>query len=815
LASESIAPTAATSDFVFNSIQQRKLVSILDERTLIFDPILSEHNDPTTNTRSSRRSTFSHGQKRQKEIKYGFDRVFPPESTQVEVFESTCLPLLDKVLEGYNATVFAYGATGCGKTHTITGTPEEPGVIFLTMSALFDKIDASADEKITDLTLSYLEVYNETIRDLLLPEGGLSLPLDLREDEHNVYVTNLSEHRPTSREDVMNMLIKGNNCRTRAPTEANAVSSRSHAVLQIHLKQRDRGGGLLVDGMSTGASYTTATLSIIDLAGSERASVTKNKGERLLEGANINRSLLSLGNCISALCSEKTHIPYRDSKLTRLLKFSLGGNCRVVMIANISPAPHHYEETHSTLKYANRAKNIKSRVTERNVTSVGIHESQYPLLIAELRAQVSALQCQLDTLSLTATTSDNQTTEIVRATPSHTSCPKLFSKIQSSYSHLYTRQEILSHSKHAISQNTRRFTVLSTLLASIPQSPRTQTHERLFLDLARALSRAVDDISADNVGKRHAVCRDEEFISRIRARIQKLGKEGGISVQREIVQRENELQIMALEHREALRGHSAGGDVDREFTELSQAFIRLLDGCADEIVVEEGMYTIEGILMRGLGTAGGGDNGLVVSEAESDVSFMTDYDDEDSNVSEMDLDARDQTPQRNILQELESASNIIAAEEATPTVARIAAAAKLNFTPVPADRMLADLLMEMDEESTPKIGKRARKSGIPRLSMPPGSGRESGENRGTEDENIGPIRCSPARRQARNSSRRSMIPVLRSALASSKLRDDSLESPDRVEVTKVVDEPPMSLRRSTRKKKVAVSSTKTANRRRK
>ena len=184
------------------------------------------------------------------------------------------------------------------------GTKTDPGLIYQTVKELFTQIDQSTD-KVIDATISYLEVYNETIRDLLVPDGTVSNLLDLREDDIKVVVSGLSHHRPDHVEHVMEMLIRGNNNRTKAFTEANAVSSRSHAVLQIHVRSRPTHIG-------TSIVYTSATLSIIDLAGSERASVTKNKGDRLLEGANINRSLLALGNCINALCSDKpSHVPYR------------------------------------------------------------------------------------------------------------------------------------------------------------------------------------------------------------------------------------------------------------------------------------------------------------------------------------------------------------------------------------------------------------------------------------------------------------------------------------------------------------------------
>lgn len=189
-------------------------------------------------------------------------------------------------------------------------------------------------------------------------------------------------------QEVMDMLLRGNEARTQSPTEANATSSRSHAVLQINVAQRERNANI-------SEPTTMATLSIIDLAGSERASATKNRGARLLEGANINKSLLALGSCINALCDPrgKNHVPYRNSKLTRLLKFSLGGNCRTVMIVCVSPSSQHFDETQNTLRYANRAKNIQTKVT-RNVYNVDRHVKDYLKKIDEQMARINELQAQ-------------------------------------------------------------------------------------------------------------------------------------------------------------------------------------------------------------------------------------------------------------------------------------------------------------------------------------------------------------------------------------------------------------------------------------
>lgn len=317
-----------------------------------------------------------------------FDRVFDDNTSQADVYESTTRSLLDSVLDGYNATVFAYGATGCGKTHTITGTAQQPGIIFLTMQELFERIQERTEEKVTEMSLSYLEIYNETIRDLLGENSGRG-GLMLREDANqSVSVAGLTCHHPQNVQEVMDMIMRGNERRTSSPTDANATSSRSHAVLQINVSQKDRNAAV-------NEPHTMATLSIIDLAGSERASATKNRGERLIEGANINKSLLALGSCINALCDprKRNHVPYRNSKLTRLLKFSLGGNCKTVMIVCVSPSSHHFDETQNTLRYANRAKNIQTKVT-RNVYNVNRHVKDFLVKIDEQMALINDLKRQ-------------------------------------------------------------------------------------------------------------------------------------------------------------------------------------------------------------------------------------------------------------------------------------------------------------------------------------------------------------------------------------------------------------------------------------
>lgn len=358
----------------------RSVINVVDDKMLIFDP---PEGNPMT---SMQKAAFPNkNTTRIREHRFVFDRLFDENCSQDDVFYHTSKPLIDNILDGYNATVFAYGATGCGKTHTISGTPEHPGIIFLTTKELFERIEALQDTHVVDVSMSYLEIYNETIRDLLQPNNNKSLIL--REDaEKRISVSNLSSHRPESVEEVMDMILKGNENRTMSPTDANATSSRSHAVLQINVTQRPRTAEL-------SEAHTFATFSMIDLAGSERAAATKNRGERLLEGANINKSLLALGNCINALCDprQKNHVPYRDSKLTRLLKFSLGGNCKTVMIVCVSPSSSHYDETLNTLKYADRAKKIKTKVV-RNEHNLDRHVGSYLKMITEQRAEIDELR---------------------------------------------------------------------------------------------------------------------------------------------------------------------------------------------------------------------------------------------------------------------------------------------------------------------------------------------------------------------------------------------------------------------------------------
>lgn len=260
------------------------------------------------------------------------------------------------------------------------------------MADLFQRIEDRKDDYLVEVVVSFLEIYNEEIHDLLAepgsqkPRGGLTI----REDKA-VKVAGLVELSPKSAEEVKEIVLLGNLRRTQSPTHANETSSRSHAVLQVHVTQSPRTASL-------SEQKTIATLSIIDLAGSERAAATMNMGQRMVEGANINKSLLALGNCINALCESggaTRHIPYRNSKLTRLLKFSLGGNCKTVMIVCVAPTSNHFDDTHNTLIYAERATKIKTKVVTRNVVNVDRHVGRYVEAINRLNSEVAELKAKL------------------------------------------------------------------------------------------------------------------------------------------------------------------------------------------------------------------------------------------------------------------------------------------------------------------------------------------------------------------------------------------------------------------------------------
>ncbi|XP_043268635.1 osmotic avoidance abnormal protein 3-like [Venturia canescens] len=283
---------------------------------------------------------------------YQFDAAFGPSSTTEMLYEDVGSVIVEAVLEGYNGTVFAYGQTGCGKSHTMRGFIER------TLEHIFEATSTSSTDTRYLALLSYLEIYNEKLRDLLQDGSGESL-LQLKEDpSKGTYVSGgLREITVKNAAECSKLVSQGDARRAAAATKMNAASSRSHAVLTLSLEalaidEDDKNGGAVRRGR----------LHLVDLAGSERQTRTGATGDRLKEAASINLSLSALGNVISALAAGNgRHVPYRDSKLTRLLRDSLGGNARTLMIACLSPCHLDAEETLSTLRYAARARCIKNK----------------------------------------------------------------------------------------------------------------------------------------------------------------------------------------------------------------------------------------------------------------------------------------------------------------------------------------------------------------------------------------------------------------------------------------------------------------------
>ncbi|CAE7596557.1 KIF13A [Symbiodinium natans] len=318
---------------------------------------------------------------------FAFDNVFGKDSTQPEVFEMLGNPLLDKAFEGYNATIFAYGQTGSGKTHTMMADrkSDDRGLVPRISDNLFQRVSKlSSETRKFLICCSFLEIYNEIVYDLLVPRGKNTpkTGLEIREGKGiGVYVKDLQEIVVDSSEKVLKLIDQGFEHRATAATQMNATSSRSHCLFIIKMHQKDE---------QNAGNNNFSKMNLVDLAGSERASRTGAQGDTLKEGANINKSLSALGNVINALSTmasgnKKVFIPYRNSKLTRVLQESLGGNALTTMMAALSPSRTNADESLSTLNYAKRAKTIKVNATKND-------EAEQ---IAKLEEEVEALRAKL------------------------------------------------------------------------------------------------------------------------------------------------------------------------------------------------------------------------------------------------------------------------------------------------------------------------------------------------------------------------------------------------------------------------------------
>jgi len=320
-----------------------------------------------------------------------FEPEGPEYADQKYVFNQVGKEILDNAWEGYHCCLFAYGQTGSGKSYSMVGYGANKGIVPISCDEIFTRINNNKDkDKSYEVQVSMLEIYNEKIQDLLIPaKNRPQHGLKIRESKVlGIFVDGLSKHPVTSYEEISKKMDEGYVNRTIGSTLMNATSSRAHTIVIIEFKQCTMIAGKKSEKLSM--------INLVDLAGSERAGSTGATGERLKEGCNINKSLLVLGNVINALADKalgkgkNVLPPYRDSALTRILQNALGGNSKTVMICALSPASINYEETLSTLRYADRAKKIQNKAV--------VNESEHDKMVRLLKEENNDLKKMIEDL---------------------------------------------------------------------------------------------------------------------------------------------------------------------------------------------------------------------------------------------------------------------------------------------------------------------------------------------------------------------------------------------------------------------------------
>lgn len=317
--------------------------------------------------------------------KFSFDNIFSPDVSQQEVYQKSALPIVNSILEGFNGTILAYGQTSSGKTFTMQGDLDNEkthGIIPRTIDDLFDAIMKSPDEIEFTVKVSYFEIYMEKIKDLV---DTTRVNLNIREEKSlGIYVEDLSEYYVSSKEEIIEIMKIGAENRTQASTNMNLTSSRSHSIFTINIHQQNKKDG----------SAKNSKLVLVDLAGSEKISKTGATGLTLEEAKTINKSLTTLGMVINSLTDGKsTHVPYRESKLTRVLQESLGGNSKTSLIITCSPSIYNESETLSTLRFGNRAKNIKNKPKINKETTIGELQQLIDKLENKLNWAMNRIRC--------------------------------------------------------------------------------------------------------------------------------------------------------------------------------------------------------------------------------------------------------------------------------------------------------------------------------------------------------------------------------------------------------------------------------------
>ncbi|KAF3789854.1 Kinesin-related protein 4 [Nymphaea thermarum] len=319
--------------------------------------------------------------------KFDFDRIFKEESKNSDIYQARAKDIVRATVRGFNGTVFAYGQTNSGKTHTMRGKPTEPGVIPLAVNDLFHVISEVEDREFL-LRMSYMEIYNEEINDLLVPEHR---KLQIHESlERGIFVAGLREEIVVSPEQVLEFMEFGESHRHIGETNMNVYSSRSHTIFRMIIESRERHDGC--DAESPCDAVRVSVLNLVDLAGSERVAKTGAEGVRLKEGSHINRSLMTLGTVINKLSegaeSVGGHVPYRDSKLTRILQPALGGNSNTAIICNITLAQVHTDETRSSLQFATRALRVTNCAQVNEILTDAALLKRQKKEIEDLRAKL-------------------------------------------------------------------------------------------------------------------------------------------------------------------------------------------------------------------------------------------------------------------------------------------------------------------------------------------------------------------------------------------------------------------------------------------
>ncbi|CAA0812823.1 P-loop containing nucleoside triphosphate hydrolases superfamily protein [Striga hermonthica] len=325
--------------------------------------------------------------------KFDFDQIFGEDCRTQDVYRARTRDIVEAAVGGFNGTVFAYGQTSSGKTHTMRGSSSEPGVIPLAVHDLFDIIQQDIEREFL-LRMSYMEIYNEEINDLLAPEHR---KLQIHESiERGIFVAGLREEIVASPEQVLELMEFGESHRHIGETNMNVYSSRSHTIFRMIIESRERSGDVAAEFSCD--AVRVSVLNLVDLAGSERAAKTGAEGVRLKEGSHINKSLMTLGTVIKKLSegaeSQGGHVPYRDSKLTRILQPALGGNANTAIICNITLAQIHADETKSSLQFASRALRVTNCAHVNEILTDAALLKRQKKEIEELRAKLLGLHSE-------------------------------------------------------------------------------------------------------------------------------------------------------------------------------------------------------------------------------------------------------------------------------------------------------------------------------------------------------------------------------------------------------------------------------------